>query len=189
MLSLRTIEDLRRLIKDEVQESISLDYKDSRALSKDKKAEICKDVSAFANSAGGQLVYGVTEDKHVPTGLDDGADPSVTKEWLEQIIDSNVQPRIDGLLIHPIQLAKGLGFVIDIPQATARAPHQAPDNRYYKRQNFQSAPMEDYEVKDAMRRATAPDLCVTLSFLRESRIYELEFGSQETSKPFDLIAH
>jgi hypothetical protein len=189
MLPLRTPDDLQRLIKDEVQESISLDYKDSRALAKDKKGEICKDVSAFANSAGGQLVYGVTEDKHVPTGVDEGAEPSITKEWIEQVIDSNIQPRIEGLIIHPIPLAKGLGFVIDIPQATTRAPHQAPDNRYYKRQNFQSAAMEDYEVKDAMRRATTPDLFVSLSFLGGARQFELEFGTQETSTPFNLIAH
>jgi len=34
-----------------------------------------------------------------------------------------------------------------------RAPHQAYDHRYYKRYNFQSIPMEDYEVRDLMRRS------------------------------------
>jgi hypothetical protein len=38
-------------------------------------------------------------------------------------------------------------------ERSSRAPHQAPDKRYYKRQNFQSSPMEDYEVRDTLRRA------------------------------------
>src|SRR3989442_7947324 len=42
-------------------------------------------------------------------------------------------------------------------QATTNAPHQAPDNKYYYRQNFQSVPMEDYQVRDTMRRATTPE--------------------------------
>jgi predicted HTH transcriptional regulator len=111
MLKLRTSEDLQRLVTDQVKESLTLDYKDSRALAKEdrKKTELCKDVSAMANSAGGQLVYGVEEDKNLPTKVDDGADPPITKEWIEQTIDSNVQPRIEGLVIHPIQLTKGLG--------------------------------------------------------------------------------
>lgn len=46
--------------------------------------------------------------------------------------------------------------MIDIPQATTFAPHQA-GHRYYRRYNFQSVPMEDYEIKDAMRRASSSE--------------------------------
>jgi hypothetical protein len=42
---------------------------------------------------------------------------------------------------------------VQIAQATSRAPHQANDYRYYKRFNFESTPMEDYEVRDLMRRS------------------------------------
>ncbi len=166
MLKLDTKADLEKLVDDGIGESLTLEYKASLALSKDSKPrdELCKDVSAFANSAGGQIVYGVEEDKNLPTKIDDGADPSITKEWIEQVIDSRIQPRIEGLIIKPIQLAKGFGFVITIPQATSRAPHQAADKKYYKRQNFQSVPMEDYEIRDVLRRATTPVLHVLLSF-------------------------
>ena len=108
MLKIFTKEDLQRLVDEEIQESLTLDYKASPSLGKSDKQrdELCKDVTAFANSAGGQIVYGVEEDKHVPTRLDDGADPAITKEWVEQVIDSRVQPRIEGLIIKPINLAK-----------------------------------------------------------------------------------
>jgi hypothetical protein len=189
MLTLKNKTDLERLIAEGVKESLTLDYKASPALDRaDKKRdELCKDVTSFANSAGGQIVYGMEEDKHVPTKLDDGAAPEITKEWVEQVIDSRVQPRIEGLLITPIELANGLGFVITIPQATTRAPHQAPDKRYYKRQNFQSVPMEDYEVKDTLRRATTPDLFVTISFLKGERARLTYLPHQELSQPVHLL--
>src|SRR5882672_6702245 len=129
MLKIRKIEDLERLIKDQVEESLTLDYKQSLALAKTEssKNELCKDVTAMANSAGGQLVYGIAEVNSLPDRVDGGADQSITKEWVEQIIDSRVRPRIEGLAIYPIELQNGLGFCIDIPAATFRAPHQAPD--------------------------------------------------------------
>ena len=108
MLSLVSTDDLNRLIAEGIKESLTLDYKGSPSLGKlDKQRdELCKDVTAFANSAGGQIVYGVEEDKHVPTRLDEGADTAITKEWVEQVIVSRVQPRIEGLIIKPINLAK-----------------------------------------------------------------------------------
>jgi hypothetical protein len=155
---------MARLIDDEVMESLSLDYKQSLDLAKDdkKKEKLCIEVTAFANSAGGQILYGMKEDKYYPTEIDDGTE--LSKEWIEQVIDSKVQPRIEGLVIHPIKLDKGWAYCIDIPAATSRAPHQAPDFRYYKRQNFQSVPMEDYEIRDVLRRATTPNLETLLTF-------------------------
>jgi hypothetical protein len=151
---------LLQLIAVGEQESLTLDYKASAALAKTdlKKKDISKDVSAFANSAGGFLVYGMLENKHIPTSIDVGADRNViTKEWLESVIKSTIQPTVEGIVIKSIQLpSKGpdkVCYVVQIPQATSRAPHQASDYRYYKRFNFESAPMEDYEVRDLVRRS------------------------------------
>jgi hypothetical protein len=188
MLKLENLADLQKLIADGIAESLTLDYKASPSLGKDSKQrdELCKDVTAFANSAGGQIVYGLEENKNLPIKLDDGADPSITKEWIEQVIDSRVQPRVDGLVITPIRLAKGFGFVITIPQATSRAPHQAPDKKYYKRQNFQSSPMEEYEIRDTLRRATTPILQVMLS-IGTNNTARLQFvPHQEISRPLTL---
>lgn len=151
---------LSELISIGERESITLDYKASAGLAKDdkKKNGLSKDVSAFANSAGGVLVYGMLEDKHVPTEVDVGLDRDVlTKEWLESVIKGVIHPTVDGLVIRQIDVpSKGVGkvvYVVEIPAATSRAPHQANDRRYYKRFNFESTPMEDYEVRDLMRRS------------------------------------
>src|SRR5260370_17938535 len=186
MLKLATPADLQRLIDDEIQESLTLDYKASPSLAKDSRSrdELCKDVSAFANSAGGQIIYGIEEKDRKPTKIDAGSD--LTREWIEQVIDSNVQPRIEGLVITPIPVGKSHAYVIAIPQASGRAPHQAPDKKYYKRQNFQSIAMEDYEIRDALRRATTPELYIELS-LPMGNMAQVEFAHQsETSKPITL---
>jgi Putative DNA-binding domain/PemK-like, MazF-like toxin of type II toxin-antitoxin system len=170
MLTLKDKFDLDRLMADDIQESLTLDYKDAAALGKSnaQRNELCKDVSAFANSAGGQIIYGIQENGHHPTRAqetDAVNTAEITREWIEQVIDSNVQPRMKGLRIHPIDVAPGrVVYVITIPQATTNAPHQAPDNKYYYRQNFQSVPMEDYQVRDIMRRATTPELFIRLAF-------------------------
>lgn len=99
--------DLAQLISDQVAESLILDYKASAALQRTdgKKNELSKDVSAFANSAGGLLVYGVLEDGNIPTELDQGLNPDeITKEWIEQVINSRISRRIDGVGIRQIHL-------------------------------------------------------------------------------------
>src|SRR5262245_36297193 len=187
MLKISTKEDLQRLVDEEIQESLTLDYKASPALARDDNSrnELCKDVSAFANSAGGQIIYGIAEKDGNPVKVDDGSD--LSREWIEQVIDSRVQPRLDGLVITPVPVGGGRhAYVLTIPQASGRAPHQAPDQKYYKRQNFQSVPMEDYEIRDALRRATTPELYVDLSFAGGDKAH-VEFADQaELSKPITL---
>src|SRR4051794_20829352 len=124
MLKVETRADLQGLIDEEIQESLTLDYKASPSLAKDSPSrnELCKDVSAFANSAGGQIVYGIVERDRKPVAIDAGSE--VTREWIEQVIDSNVQQRILGLIITPIALGSAKhAYVITVPQALARAPH------------------------------------------------------------------
>ena len=56
---------LQQYINDEIEESLTLDYKAADSLDKadKKKTEITKDVSAMANSAGGIIIYGISEHK------------------------------------------------------------------------------------------------------------------------------
>jgi hypothetical protein len=157
-------QDLLLLIENAVQESIGLDYKACDALQSTdrKKTEISKDVSAFANSAGGTIVYGINEKGHIPTSLDNGFNPNeITKEWLEQVINSSIHRKINNILIKPIELEKTnpgrFVYVVNIPQSS-RAPHQAKDKRFYKRYNFQSVPMEEYEIRDISHRSDGPEL-------------------------------
>lgn len=193
MIGIKTRADLQRLVDEGLEESLTLDYKASPSLSREGKnpEELCKDVSALANSAGGQLVYGVEEDKAAgkPSKVDDGViDAKITKEWIEQILNSKVQPRMDGVRIDRIDMETGkFGYVISVPQSQI-GPHQSPDGKYYKRFNFQSVPMHDYEIRDIMRRATTPHLYVKFSFLDKRDRTHFDYkANEEVSKPILMI--
>lgn len=159
-----SFDDIEKLISNEVEENIHLDYKAAGALDKkdDKKRnEITKDISAFANSDGGIIVYGVSEEDHRPKGISPVDGRIYTKEWLENVIQL-IQPRIDGLKIYPVRIndLEQSIYVVKIPRS-GDAPHMARDKRYYKRFNFKSEPMEDYEVKDLYNRTSIPKLEIT----------------------------
>ena len=155
-------ERIEQLISDGVEESLSLEYKSAPALGKSdgKKAEIVKDVSAFANSSGGTVIYGVAEfqsdQRHRPEKIDAVDRREFSKEWLEQIIQS-IQPRIEGIVIEPIAINDTSAcYVVEIPQS--HTAHQARDHVYYRRHNFNLLPMEDYEVRDVMSRRKRPKI-------------------------------
>ena len=99
MMKLDTRAELEALHSGMIQESLTLEYKASGAADKtpSKKEEIAKDASAFANAAGGQIVYGMTEQDNLPAGLDSGLDPAQFPGlWFEQVIQQMSCPRSRG---------------------------------------------------------------------------------------------
>jgi len=155
-------EDIVRLVSDAEIEGISLEFKSCEAITKDGwKRDLAKNVSAFANSAGGTIIYGVIEnrDTHAAERIDEGFDPKeLNIETLEQVIASHIQRKIDGIICKPVDLNHTnpgrVVYLIHIPEST-RAPHMA-DHRFYKRQQFSVTYMEEYEVRERYRRETFP---------------------------------
>jgi Putative DNA-binding domain len=168
------IQKLQSYIDNQVEENLNLDYKAADALQKQpdsKKKDISINVSAMANAAGGVIIYGVKEfddkaKRHLPEKITPINRVDISKEWLEQVINTNIQPKIEGLIITPVTIDETKGtvaYVIEIPQSTTA--HQANDKKYYKRYNFESVAMEDYEIRDIMSRLKHPN--VTLEFIIE----------------------
>jgi hypothetical protein len=155
--------DLQSLIDTGAEEGASLEFKASAALNNNprNKAEMVKDVSALANAAGGIIVYGVEEDaRGVAKAVDEGAPAGTTVEWIEQVLSSNIEPQVSGLSVHAVPIQGGRSaFVIDVPKATVRAPHQSRiDQRYYRRWGRTTQRMFDHEVRDLMRRGDQPEI-------------------------------
>src|SRR5712692_6307153 len=120
-------QDLLSLISFKQEESLQLDFKRAESLDSadKKKIEISKDVSAFANSAGGTIIYGMAESAHQPHYAEklSPIEPSeYPKEWLEQIINSRIQPRIQGLLINSVALNSShpgrCAYIACVPHST-----------------------------------------------------------------------
>lgn len=173
--------DLEEIIANKLEESINVDFKSSGSFAfNDKtKADIAKDVSAFANSDGGIILYGINEKDHVADSLSYIDGSLFTKEWLEQVIASNIQRKIEGLQIYPVRFdgdMKKTIYVVKIP-ASSNAPHMARDKKYYKRYNFESVPMEEYEVRNIyLRRQNSKleigDLTLLFSPDKKESIYD-----------------
>lgn len=173
-MKLRFIEDLDALIENQVEESLTLEYKSSGALtrSNDKIKELIKDVTAMANSAGGTIIYGIKEfddpeRSHLPEKITPISRKEFSKERIEDILTSNISPKLEEMIIHPIQLDNPdeVVYVIEIPQSNT-AHQNLKDFRYYKRFNFKAEPMADYEVRDVMNRSTNPLIEVSLNILK-----------------------
>ncbi|MDB5242040.1 MAG: hypothetical protein JWP57_2665 [Spirosoma sp.] len=151
------------MIDSSLEESVNIEFKSASALSKEPsvKKEISKDVSAFANSDGGVIFYGINEENHIASSLSFIDGNVFTKEWLENVIISNIQPKINDLKIFPVRFEndfKKTIYVVKIPNSTF-PPHINGDKKYYRRFNFQSVPMEEYEIKNLYLRQ------------RESKVY------------------
>jgi hypothetical protein len=180
MIELENIYELRNLIINQVEENIHLDYKSADSLQKSdgKKKEIAKDVSAFANSDGGVIIYGIKEfdeleKRHLPEAITPINREIITKEWLEQVINSNITPRMDGIIIQPISVDSNSNDVVYVVYIKkSNTAHQASDFRYYKRFNFESVAMYDYEIKDIMNRKKTP--IISLTFILEKYTYEVK---------------
>jgi predicted HTH transcriptional regulator len=158
--------DLQSLIDTGAGEGSQVEFKSAAALKKTDrdKTEISKDVSSFANSAGGLIIYGIDEEldpPHKASGISPINAREFSKEWLEQVINSRIHPHIESLFIYPIDLTTGgVCYVVLIPQSFTA--HQAHDRRYYRRFNFESVAMEDYEIRQVMNRRQRPVYKVNL---------------------------
>ncbi|MCX6155040.1 MAG: ATP-binding protein [Candidatus Kapabacteria bacterium] len=178
---------LEDLIANKFEENLHLDYKAAEALSRSdgKRKEISKDVSAMANSDGGVIIYGIRETnnkelRYIPEKIDPVNRNEFSKEWLEQIISSHIQPKIPNLQITPISISDSdVVYVVKIPKGDTA--FMAGDKRYYKRYNFESVPMDDYEVKDIMNRATHPKIFLEF-VISEGKETDLFSNSNETKR-------
>jgi hypothetical protein len=158
-------EDIELFIsqKTPVEENINLDYK-SIPVKNINYDELAKDVSAFANSEGGLLLYGVAEKRErdpktktvlrvYPKEITWG-NPSLKKETLEQHLVGKIHPPIDDLRIIPIRKSQQdhkVIFLIDVPKSN-NAPHMATAyHKYYERFNFVNHEMGHYKVQNLFR--------------------------------------
>lgn len=129
--------DLQALIDNKVLEGKTIEYK-SELPNKiaDSKKEFLSDVTSFANTSGGDLIFGIEQDAATGapsrlTGLRvENMDNEKTR--LDNILRSNVEPRLLNVTIHPIRLSNGLFvLLIRVPRSWS-SPHRVIFGKYNK---------------------------------------------------------
>lgn len=178
--------DIEFFKSQKIEENINLDYKDIRAY--DDPDELAKDVSSFANSEGGLIFLGMSQDEIKQNGKIVKIYPkevtwgkaSLDKESLENRLLSKIRPPVNNLIIRPVRNEKDqVVFLIDIPRSEL-APHMAPDHKYHTRTNFGTRILEHHEVANlfrinwTMKEKLVEKIYEPLSSVLEKHIKELK---------------
>lgn len=119
--------DLQELITNGVSERRDIEYKrELHGTNDDAKKEFLADVSSFANSIGGHIIFGVEENGGLPAALPGFVeqDFDFLKQRLESLLQSGIAPRLPGVeLSERIALSSGTSaLVIRIPRSW-NGPH------------------------------------------------------------------
>jgi Putative DNA-binding domain len=141
-------------------ESIRREFKSGVMFERDPENKWIKDlsveVSALANTEGGELILGMDEERksrpRVAT-IVDGVSTAVAPERLQQLIEGNVSPYLFGIRVHRVKLSARsdrVVFVIYVPQGSTA--YQANDGRYYGRSEFEAKYLPDHEIRLRMSR-------------------------------------
>lgn len=147
-------DDIKALQQNAIPESDLLDYK--TGLIDDDS--LIRHVTAFANTRGGFIVFGVEETgKGGPPRDIPGIDSSeINKERMEQILLSNISPRLQVKIrkIPHDTLGKSV-LIIQIPDSSLKPHMNLRLKKYCKRYEFEAVEMEEREICDAYRRRFA----------------------------------
>ena len=165
-LSSVQIEDIERLITNSVAENLFLDYKQELKLdTQDKKKEFLRDISAFANSEGGTLVFGVEEDRDdnsKPNGLPKsiiGFEVENLDAFMlaaDQLIKDGIDERLSPWRFIPLTASNGKLVLLLRITPSMRAPHMVSlggDRRFYIRANNSRQEMSTSQIRDAVLRS------------------------------------
>ena len=141
-------------------ESIRREYKAGAMFNKEPESKWVKElsiqVSALANTEGGDLILGVDEDKKSKprvASVIDGVSTDLAPERLQQLIEGNVSPYLPGIRVQRVKLSSPpdrVVFVIQVPQGSTA--YQANDRRYYGRSELEVMPLPDHEIRLRMSR-------------------------------------
>ena len=148
--------------------------------------ELAKQLSAFANAGGGQIIYGVDDSGKVAnsgiTRVIRGRQP--TKEWLEDVLPTLTDYEVVGCNVYEI-LPKSNGsavapdkslYVVDVPDSD-RAPHQSTkDYKYYVRMGSHSLPARHRIIEDIRNRARHPRIEVVNCRINSAQYTPLTAG-------------
>ena len=163
-----TVAQLDSLVANGVAEGRQLDYKEELPISLDKdKREFLSDVTAFANTVGGDMIYGVREARDAagnPTGIPEkivglqGVNIDKLKLTLDSLLRDAVDPRIRGVALHTIPRGAEPPCLLVRAPRTTLGLHMVTFQglgRFYGRATSQRYVLDCAQIRDAFLEADA----------------------------------
>ena len=155
-LSSATEAHLAALIEAQASEGTYLDLKrDLPRPEGGSRHEFLADVSAFANSSGGDLIYGIDEDGEgrAATLVPQPGNADEEARRLQDVLMNGIEPRIPGLQVQPVLVTGGFVLVVRVPQSWG-GPHRVRSNQhFFIRENGRKRQLDIPEVRGLFLRS------------------------------------
>lgn len=165
--------DLENLVRNKRQEDTFLDFKrDMYGKTDSDKKELLKDVSAFANGSGGEIIIGIEEDNFSQAKSVYGFTSnniSIEKNRVEQIIMNGLEPKLDTFKVRYIVLDNNRYAMIIRIEHSPLFPHMVSYqrfNKFYIRKSDKNLLLDVYELRNLFLKSE--------NFMQEIRKYNYE---------------
>lgn len=181
-----TKEDVAALVSGKAREGGHLDYnRDLPAGGNDAKKEFLADVTSFANSGGGVIVFGVSEEKDASgrnTGVPEEivglgrANLDVEQLRLEQWLRTGIEPRLPTHRFHAVEADAGRNVLVLIIKQSWIGPHMVAmaDSRFYARTSAGKYALDVTEIRSAFLEAE--ELPARIRRFRDERLAAIASG-------------
>lgn len=175
-----TEDDIKFLKSQEVLENKTIEYKkELPGNTTSEKKEFLYDVTAFANSSGGIIFFGIEENEGKPISIDGVKIDDIDKVILrfENIIRSGVTPRISNISIMAIELSNSNHIIlVQVPNSWS-SPHMISYNhsgKFFARNSAGKYQMDAHEIKQAF--INSETIVEKIRSFREKRVNEILSG-------------
>jgi hypothetical protein len=171
---------ITELCEQSCPESQTLDFKrDLPGKDAKGRSELAKDVCAFANAKGGDLVFGILEKDGCafrPAPIT-GETADAAMRRIRQTIEARVEPRLPGLDLQPVLLEGGYVLICRVPPSLS-GPHGFEEDggwRFVVRSTTHTADMKYEQLRQSFDRGSS--LIEKMEQFRAQRIANILSGT------------
>lgn len=173
------ISDIQELIGN-TREVKSLDFKRTIKIDTDaEKEEFLRDVSSFANSVGGDIIYGIDEEEGLAKDICgfeiENIDSLILK--IENLTKDSLKPRVNNKEIKPLKLTGGKHvLIIRIPKSW-NSPHMVDfrgKTKFYARNSAGKYEMDINELRTSF--SLSESIIKKIKSFRRERLAVIESG-------------
>jgi hypothetical protein len=171
-----TLTEIQSLMDDAVPEGKTLEYKrDIPGQSQEDKKKLLRAICALANTAGGDLIYGIEEASGIPTGIPgiECADEDSLRLRFESSCREGIQPRLAQLHFRFIAVGTGRSVLIVRVKKSWNAPHRlGQDGHFYARNSSGTYQLDVGELRQVF--ALSESTIDRIRAFRTDRLIKIE---------------
>ena len=187
-----TLQDIQFLIDNEVIENKHLEYKQEFSNKASSKTKFLAEICAFANSSGGDLLYGIKEDNGIPVAIIGIEANNIDSEIqrINNVLRTGIEPRLPSYDIKHIEVSNNKYILVIRVRKSWNSPHRVTQNKeFYGRNSSGKYPLDVGEIRNKI--LLSDSLSEKIKKFKTDRI--IKISSNETKQPMDegpkLVMH